>query len=123
MYVGVPRDEGAGEKEREDAIKAVDEACDESQQLRVRQETARIVTKYSFVTVCIFFDSENGSLYVFWETAYLPLPQANIFLRSMCVCREVGGRWAVSQKRMMIQNEKIIVKNKTDGGYDATSFC
>ena len=51
VYVGVPRDEGAGEKEREDAIKAVDEACDESQQLRVRQETARIVRKYSFVPV------------------------------------------------------------------------
>ena len=107
VYVGVPRDEGAGEKEREDAIKAVDEACDESQQLRVRQETARIVGKYSFVPVCIFFDSENGSLYVFWETAHLPLPQANIFLRSMCVCRGGGDRWAVSQKRMMIQNEKI----------------
>ena len=53
--MGVPRDKGAGEKEREDAIRAVDEACDESQQLRVRQETARIVRKYSFVPVCFFF--------------------------------------------------------------------
>lgn len=42
VYVGVPKDQGAGEKERDDAIKAVDEACDESQRTRVRQETARI---------------------------------------------------------------------------------
>ena len=28
-----------------DAIKAVDEACDESQRVRVRQETTRIVSK------------------------------------------------------------------------------
>ncbi|XP_078359061.1 uncharacterized protein LOC144643626 isoform X2 [Oculina patagonica] len=42
VYVGVPKDQGAGDKEREDAIKAVDEACDESQRKRVRQETARI---------------------------------------------------------------------------------
>ena len=61
--MGVPRDEGAGEKEREDAIKAVDEACDESQQLRVRQETARIVRKYYFVPVCTFSHGEKGSLY------------------------------------------------------------
>ncbi|XP_015750592.1 PREDICTED: lysine-specific demethylase 3A-like, partial [Acropora digitifera] len=42
VYVGVPRDQGAGEKERDDAIRAVDEACDESQRVRVRQETTRI---------------------------------------------------------------------------------
>lgn len=42
VYVGVPKDQGAGDKERQDAIKAVDEACDESQRTRVRQETARI---------------------------------------------------------------------------------
>ena len=75
VYVGVPRDEGAGEKEREDAIKAVDEACDESQQLRVRQETARIVRKYSFVPVCIFFDSENGSLHVSGKLPTYPSPK------------------------------------------------
>ena len=70
--MGVPRDEGAGEKEREDAIKAVDEACDESQQLRVRQETARIVRKYCFVPVCIFSIAKMDH-YTF-ETAHLPLP-------------------------------------------------
>ena len=73
--MGVPRDKGAGEKEREDAIRAVDEACDESQQLRVRQETARIVRKYSFVPVCIFFYSENGSLYVSWKLPTYPSPK------------------------------------------------
>ncbi|KAK3723792.1 hypothetical protein QZH41_007105 [Actinostola sp. cb2023] len=45
VYVGVPRDEGAGERERTAAIKAVDIACDEIQQQRVRRETARIVAR------------------------------------------------------------------------------
>ncbi|XP_032237304.2 uncharacterized protein LOC5512047 isoform X2 [Nematostella vectensis] len=42
VYVGVPRDEGAGEREKRDAIKAVDSACDKIQQQRVRRDTARI---------------------------------------------------------------------------------
>ena len=113
MYVGVPRDEGAGEKEREDAIKAVDEACDESQQLRVRQETARIVRKYSFVPVWIsFFHRENGSLYVSGKLPTYPSPKPT-FLWEVSVCVGGGGgwggkgaNWAFSQKRMMTQIEK-----------------